>query len=119
MIPYRRLAALPALLLLMQTGIAQQLASAGGDAGSGTSTELKEIVVTAERRVQNELTVPLALQAMTSAQLSENHIENLTDLQFTTPGYLPTSGEGYTQIYIRGVGNNIFVGADPSVATST
>jgi iron complex outermembrane recepter protein len=117
MIPYRRLAALAALLLLTQTGLAQQLASAGDDAGSGTSAQLKEIVVTAERRVQNELTVPLALQAMTASQLSENHIENLTDLQFTTPGYLPTSGEGYTQIYIRGVGNNIFVGADPSVAT--
>ena len=30
---------------------------------------------------------------------------------------MPSESSGYTQIFIRGVGNSIFVGADPSVAT--
>ena len=30
---------------------------------------------------------------------------------------LVSEATGYTQVYIRGVGNSIFVGADPSVAT--
>ena len=115
---YWRVAALPALLVLAQTGFAQQQpGNARDNAGSGSPAELKEIVVTAERRKENILTVPMAIQAMTASQLNENHITDLTDLQFTTPGYLPNTGAGYTQIYIRGIGNNIFVGADPSVAT--
>jgi iron complex outermembrane receptor protein len=30
---------------------------------------------------------------------------------------VPSASSGYTELYIRGVGNSIFVGADPSVAT--
>ena len=39
-------------------------------------------------------------------------------MQFTTPGFYTDNGVGYTQIYLRGIGNNIFVGADPSVLTN-
>ncbi len=115
---YRRLVSLPVLLLLAQPGFAQQpTASASGNGSSGSLDQLQEVVVTAERRKENVLTVPMALQAMTATQLKAAQIHTLTDLQFTTPGFLPTSGEGYTQLYIRGIGNDIFVGADPSVAT--
>ena len=33
---------------------------------------------------------------------------------FVVPGLVPEAGYGYTQMYIRGIGNNIYVGADPS-----
>jgi iron complex outermembrane receptor protein len=76
-----------------------------------------DIVVTAQRRAQNLLSVPLSIQATTGQQLNNTGIRQISQLQFTTPGLTVQSGVGYTQVYIRGVGNNIFVGADPSVAT--
>jgi len=76
-----------------------------------------EIVVTAQRRAENVMSVPLAIQAVSGEQLQSTGIKQITDLQFQTPGYNVSDSNGYTQIFIRGVGNAIFVGADPSVAT--
>ena len=61
--------------------------------------------------------MPLSIAAATSETLQSKGIESITDLRFQTPGFISLSGTGYTQIYVRGIGNNIFVGADPSVAT--
>ena len=83
---------------------------------SGTAT-VQEIVVTAQRQAQNLLSVPLSISATTGDQLAKAGIQDMTSLQFTTPGFVPQTSSGYTQLYIRGVGNSIFVGADPSVAT--
>jgi iron complex outermembrane receptor protein len=76
-----------------------------------------EIIVTAQRRAENVLSVPLSIQATTGQQLNNTGIRQVSSLQFTTPGMFVQNGTGYTQVYIRGIGNNIFVGADPSVAT--
>ena len=103
------------LALPLLTPVAR--AQKAGASAAESEANLQEIVVTAQRREENVMTVPLSIQATTGEQLHDSGISDLTDLQFTTPGYLPTSGEGYTQIYVRGIGNNVFVGADPSVAT--
>jgi iron complex outermembrane receptor protein len=92
--------------------LAQQSAAAPPQAAT-----VQEIVVTAQRQAQALLSVPLSISAATGAQLDKAGIRDLTDLQFTTPGYVPSESSGYTQIFIRGIGNSIFVGADPSVAT--
>jgi iron complex outermembrane recepter protein len=81
------------------------------------ATEDDTIVVTAQRREESVLNVPLSIQATSGETLQETGIKQITDLQFTTPGYNVSDSNGYTQIFIRGVGNAIFVGADPSVAT--
>jgi iron complex outermembrane recepter protein len=78
---------------------------------------LEPIVVTAARSAQKVTEVPMSVQAISGDQLVESGIHDLTSLQFSVPGYLPSSNSGYTQIFIRGVGNNIYAGADPSVAT--
>ncbi|MDE2405132.1 MAG: TonB-dependent receptor [Sphingomonadales bacterium] len=78
---------------------------------------LAEIVVTAQRRSENLMQVPLAIQAVSGLELAQSGIKQMTDLQFTTPGYNVSDNSGYSQIYIRGIGNGIYVGADPSVAT--
>ncbi len=83
----------------------------------GRNLGVQEIVVTAQRRADTLLNVPLSIQAATGEQLQTSGIKQLTDLQFTTPGYNVSDSNGYTQIFIRGIGNAIFVGADPSVAT--
>ncbi len=84
---------------------------------TGSSDALEEIVVTAQRREESVLQVSDSVQAFTGAALTQQGITNLVNLQYVTPGYLPSESSGYTQIFIRGVGNSIFVGADPSVAT--
>jgi iron complex outermembrane receptor protein len=84
---------------------------------NGNQTGLGEIIVTAQRRAQNLLTVPLSISASTGQQLRNQGIKEITSLQFTTPGFLPQNGVGYVQVYIRGIGNNQFVGTGPSVTT--
>jgi iron complex outermembrane recepter protein len=76
-----------------------------------------EIIVTAQRRAESLTEVPLSIAAASSEALQSRGLETITDLRFETPGFISLSGTGYTQLYIRGIGNNIFVGADPSVAT--
>jgi iron complex outermembrane recepter protein len=94
-------------------------ASQGTSPSSASSGDaLNEIVVTSQRRSQNLLSVPAAVTATTGAELRASGITTITDLQFNTPGLYVDSGVGYTQLYIRGIGNNIFVGADPSVITN-
>ena len=101
------------LPLVSPSALGQQV----GGSSSERAGELQEIVVTAQRREENVLAVPASIQAFSVEELQQSGVQTLTDLQFTTPGYLPSSNSGYTQIYIRGIGNAIFVGADPSVAT--
>lgn len=89
------------------------------DAGSANRAETDDsaIIVTAQRREQNLLDVPLAISAASGETLQAQGVRDVSDLQFTTPGLIPNNGSGYVQLFIRGIGNTIFVGADPSVAT--
>ena len=75
-----------------------------------------DIVVTAQRRAENVLSVPLSISAILGDTLRATNITDVTSLRFSTPGFTSVSGTGYTQLYIRGIGNRISVGADPSVA---
>ncbi len=107
-------ASLLALPVMTPPALAQQAPPA---TGSGQNDALEEIVVTAQRREESVMQVSDSVQAFSGNSLQQAGITQLTDLQYITPGYLPTEGSGYTQIFIRGVGNSVYVGADPSVAT--
>src|SRR5438094_562658 len=108
-------------VILAQPASAQAASSTPAAPAATATTDnsqgVQEIVVTARRREENILSVPLSISAMSGDQLETAGIKTITDLQFTTPGYNVSDSNGYTQIFIRGVGNSIFVGADPSVAT--
>jgi iron complex outermembrane receptor protein len=82
-----------------------------------TSGGIPEIVVTAQRKAESLTQVPISIQAMSGSQLNDSGIRDLADLGTQVPGYLPSKGSGYTQVFIRGIGNSVYVGADPSVAT--
>jgi len=109
------LAGLP--LVMMASASAQQ-APPPSSADASNYEGLEEIVVTAQRKEENVLRVPVSISAATGTQLLDEGIEQVSSLQFTTPGFYTDNGVGYTQIYLRGIGNNIFVGADPSVLTN-
>ncbi|MCW1429956.1 TonB-dependent receptor plug domain-containing protein [Novosphingobium sp. JCM 18896] len=84
---------------------------------SDDSRGVNEIIVTAQRKQQSVLDVPLSIQATSADQLANAGIKQMSDLQLTTPGFATSNASGYNQMFIRGIGNSIFVGADPSVAT--
>jgi iron complex outermembrane receptor protein len=109
---------LAAALPLMIAAPASAQVSAAAPSSSSDSGGLEEIVVTAQRRSENVLRVPVTMSVATGEQLVSEGITQVSSLQFTTPGFYVDNGVGYTQIYLRGIGNNIFVGADPSVLTN-
>jgi iron complex outermembrane receptor protein len=98
---------------LCATSPAWAQAAPQNDAAASTD----EIIVTAQRREQGLMEVPLSISAVTGDGLVASGVRDVSDLQFTTPGLIPNNGAGYVQLFIRGVGNTIFVGADPSVTT--
>ena len=58
-----------------------------GAAASSSNSGIQEIVVTAQRRQESVLDVPIAIQANSAVQLQNAGINQITDLQFITPGY--------------------------------
>ncbi len=98
-------------------GADQGLAEAS-DAG-GKDFVLEEIIVTAEKRVQNVQDVPVAITAYTSKGLERRGIVTPQDLQFSVPGL--SIGEAALGVFsarvaIRGVGQeNSVPGGDPGV----
>ena len=110
-------ACLASMAAVMGPASAQNAAAPATAGDQNNGNELESIIVTAERRSQNILSVGNSVSAFTGDQLINQGINSIADLAQTTPGVMPAEGFGYTQVYVRGVGNNIYVGADPSVAT--
>jgi iron complex outermembrane recepter protein len=77
---------------------------------------LAEIVVTAQRRAENVSDVPLAISAVTGAQLMERNYTNLEDFKGTIPGLQVSNYLGSTRINIRGIGGD--PGSNSEVALS-
>jgi len=81
--------------------------------------QLEEIIVTAEKRQQSFLDVPITENVVTQAQLQAFQVQNLTDMATQVPGLklsTATNSVG-TQVTLRGVGTNTLdAGIDQSVA---
>ena len=79
------------------------------------SAQLNEIVVTAEKRSSTVQTTPIAITAVTGAELEKRHVEDVTDLGSLAPSLqlIPISQD--VQVSIRGVGSTFY---DPRGQTS-
>ena len=62
---------------------------------------LEEIVVTAQRRSENLQNVPVAVTAISAAQLAATGINTSQDLSLVTPGLVTPQAAGYIQPHIR------------------
>ena len=83
-------------------------------ATSATSTDLQEIVVTAEKRESTVLSTPISLTAVTGAQLEAQGINGLNGIVAEVPGIsMRTSGPGQTELEMRGLASS--GGASPTV----
>jgi iron complex outermembrane receptor protein len=84
------------------------------------SLQLDEIIVTATKRSVNLQNVPIAITAVTGAELTQQHIVNVQDLAAQEPGLAYTNSNTFDQqIAIRGI-VTVHLGdptAEPSVAT--
>lgn len=77
--------------------------------------QLDEVVVTAQRRVQNLQDVPISAQVIEGKVLGEQNLNSLTDLSETTPTvHVGISGRS-ANMYIRGIGSGESQTFDQSV----
>lgn len=107
--------ALAPLALCGATAMAQEASSQS--ASSSTDTTYGDIVVTAQRREQTALKVPLSLTALDESLIESKQVGDVTDLQFVAPGIRTGHQNGMNRIFIRGIGLSSFAsGADSSVA---
>lgn len=85
---------------------APAMAQNEGAQASGTTPQLEEVLVTAQRRSERIEDVPISLSAFDQTALDNLRIETTDQLQMGTPGIVntATSGDGISAIYIRGVG---------------
>lgn len=87
------------------------------EAGGVQGGRLDEIIVTAQKKAENVMDVPVAISALSGEELERYGVSGTAGLQFSTPGIVvPTTGPS-AQPYIRGVGSRLLQnGLDPSVA---
>lgn len=78
---------------------------------------IEEVLVTAQKREENLQDVPVSVSAFSGELLSAMGVDDPTDLQAITPGLTYNSATGFAIVYLRGVGSDAFLMADPSVAT--
>ncbi len=78
---------------------------------------IEEIVVTAQKREQNLQDVPISVQAFSGELLDALGITDQTDLQRVTPGLNVTTQVSYVMTFLRGIGTDATIAAEPSVAT--
>lgn len=81
-----------------------------------SSRLLEEVMVTAQKRSENSQDVPIAINAFSGETLDARGITDPMDLPQVTPGLNIGSQAGYTVTFLRGVGSDAYLLADPSVA---
>ncbi|HZO22026.1 MAG TPA: TonB-dependent receptor plug domain-containing protein, partial [Steroidobacteraceae bacterium] len=104
-----------AILACMQTARAQAPSDTEAPSGSG----LEEVVVTAQKRVENMQNVPISIQAIGTEKLDQMHVTNFDDYAKLLPSVsFQTAGPSFEHTYMRGVasgGDGNHSGSLPSV----
>jgi iron complex outermembrane receptor protein len=78
---------------------------------------VSEVVVTAQRRAERVMDVPLSVSAFSAEALAGAGVADTSALQVATPGLIYSKEGSSVQFYIRGVGNEVpLPGAESSVA---
>jgi len=85
---------------------------------STDASDIPEIIVTAQRRNENLQDVPIAVSAVSAAQLEMQGITSTLDIGRAVPSLIVTQTFGYVLPRIRGVGNSVVgAGYESGVAT--
>jgi iron complex outermembrane recepter protein len=85
---------------------------------STDTSDIPEIIVTAQRRAESLQDVPIAVSAVSAAQLEIQGITSTLDIGRAVPSLIVTQTFGYVLPRIRGVGNSVVgAGYESGVAT--
>lgn len=91
-----------ALLLVGSLGARMALA----DTTDGAEQTLEQVTVSAERREVDLQTAPVAITAVSAADLDQSNITQMADLNGSVPGLTITKSSGFERIVsIRGIGS--------------
>ncbi|MDG2321696.1 MAG: TonB-dependent receptor [Rhodospirillaceae bacterium] len=103
-------ASFAARLLASAAVLTVLLATMPGNIAIAQNLALEEIVVTAERRIGNLQTTPVAVTAFTADRLENLQVEETLDLANNVPNlvlYTGVSNPGMVNLYMRGAGEQI------------
>ncbi|WP_439136427.1 TonB-dependent receptor, partial [Pseudomaricurvus sp.] len=107
-------------LSVLALSIAAAHSTYAQEADKGYSGVLEEVTVTAQRRTERSLDVPISITALSADQLGKGDVQQLGDIMKLTPGVRFDTTGGNTQPTIRGVGSAVVVaGGGSSVAVYT
>jgi iron complex outermembrane receptor protein len=83
-----------------------------------SSPSIEEIVVTAQKRSENVMDVPISIAALSTESLERSNIDSMDDIQTIVPGVELRRQVSSLAPFIRGVGsqNATVIGFEPSVA---
>ena len=86
-------------------------------AGPVASQGLEEVIVTATKRSESVMDVPLAITAISGEMIRDTNLDDIKDLVAYTPGVTGNSKDSFIDfISVRGILTNDFgIGGDPSV----
>jgi len=102
-----------AAALLTGLGLTPPVRADAPESNDGT---LGEIVVVAQKRSENIMTVPIAISSVSRDSLQAVGIDDTGDLQLITPGLVFNEFNGFPLYYIRGVGTDFTQpGVNPAV----
>jgi iron complex outermembrane receptor protein len=88
------------------TAPAQSRSGAAAGTGSAEEGQLEEIVVTAEKHSENVQHAPVAITALDGATLADTGMINIRGVQTIITNANFERQNDYTQLYIRGIGQN-------------
>jgi len=103
-------------LALTVSGPAWAQDGAAGGAQAAAPLALEEIVVTARKRTENLLDVPVAVSAMSSDKIAATGVKSITEMSQFTPG-LTSQGQGAGGLPDRSANRLVFRGLSTSFGT--
>ena len=96
------------LFTIAPTAARAQSAQSEAQAGvTSNANELQEVVVTAQRRSEKQVDVPISITSLSQDQLTTANVQNLGDIQRVTPALRFDYQTGFAQPTIRGIGTGI------------
>ncbi len=80
-----------------------------GPPAAASDTDLAEVVVTAQKRIETLREVPQSVSVLSGSQLEDQHIDNYADLATAVPSlsYSSWGGPGLSNLEIRGISSTI------------
>ena len=107
----------PRRTLLAQAVSAALVAGAASNSLLAQELELEEIIVTATKRAESVMDVPVAIQALSGNFIRDANLNDVKDLTQFTPGVTGNSKDSFIDsVRVRGIVTNDFGnGGDPSI----